>query len=182
LGIAVVKGYVWRHVKQEGAKVFIRGIRSWEKDGHDERSLQILNTWGPLVLGPLWWPIPTMFLEGNPEYNHVSSTLIRNICRTKDEKEALEDVSRLVPRVIAEDVTRFYGADKWKADEDKTLTDAVLAHGGKNWKEIAAQLPGRSETKCRSRWHNTLDVDSKSARVGKWTPDEKLKDAVLAHG
>jgi phosphopantetheine adenylyltransferase len=116
--IAVVKGYVWRHVKQEGAKVFVRGIRSWEKDGHDERSLQILNTWGPLVLGPLWWPLPTIFLEGQPEYNHVSSTLIREICRTKDEKEALEDVSRLVPRAIAEDVTRFYGAEDYSGKRD----------------------------------------------------------------
>jgi hypothetical protein len=32
------------------SKVFVRGIRSW-KDGHDERSLQILNTWD-LGLGP----------------------------------------------------------------------------------------------------------------------------------
>jgi phosphopantetheine adenylyltransferase len=111
LVIAVVTGYIWRHVKREGANVFIRGIRSWEKDGHDEQSLQILNTWGPLVMGPLWWPLPTIFLEGKPIYNHVSSTLIRDICRTKDANEAQEEVARLVPRSIAEDVTRFYGAE-----------------------------------------------------------------------
>ena len=60
--------------------MFFRGIRSWEKDGSDERQLQILNTWGPMLLGPLVWPIPTIYLEGNPKYNHVSSTLIRKLC------------------------------------------------------------------------------------------------------
>jgi phosphopantetheine adenylyltransferase len=107
--VQVVKGYIWRHVKGEGALLFVRGIRSWRKDGVDERSLQILNTWGPLLLGPLWWPLPTIFLEGKPEYNHVSSTLIRDICKTQDANSAREELSRLVPRSIVTDVARLYG-------------------------------------------------------------------------
>jgi pantetheine-phosphate adenylyltransferase len=79
--VKVVQGYIWRTVKRDGAEIFFRGIRSWEKDGKEEQALQILNTWGPLVLGPLWWPLPTMFLKGKPEYNHVSSTLIRDLCQ-----------------------------------------------------------------------------------------------------
>ena len=105
--LAVVKGYIWRRVKREGAQIFFRGIRSWEKDGKEERSLQILNTWGPLVLGPLWWPLPTVFLEGKPEYNHVSSTLIRDLC--SDGAFRVEDLYRLVPQSIAKDVSDLYG-------------------------------------------------------------------------
>jgi phosphopantetheine adenylyltransferase len=103
----VVGGYIWRTVKKQGVQLFVRGIRSWEKDGADERSLQILNTWGPLLLGPLWWPIPTIFLEGKPEYNHVSSTLIRNLCRKGE--ESVSELSSLVPQCIVDDVVRMYG-------------------------------------------------------------------------
>jgi len=78
----VVDGYIWRYAKRVGATLFFRGIRSWEKDGKDERILQILNTWGPLLYGPLYIPITTVYIEGDPKYNHVSSTLIRTICST----------------------------------------------------------------------------------------------------
>jgi hypothetical protein len=43
---------------------------------------------------------------------------------------------------------------KWTADEDKNLKDAVRAHGGKNWKGIAALVPGRTKAQCRTRWTN----------------------------
>jgi phosphopantetheine adenylyltransferase len=105
---SVVEGYIWRYAKREGATVFFRGIRSWEKDGSDERALQILNTWGPLLLGPLCWPIPTMYLEGNPKYNHVSSTLIRNLCsKGTEDKEALVE---LVPSNVTGTVAELYCA------------------------------------------------------------------------
>ena len=103
--IAAVSGYIWRFAKRKGASIFFRGIRSWEKDGKDERSLHFLNTWGPLVLGPTW-PIPTIYLEGKPEYNHVSSTLIRNICRGGD--CTTETLSSLVPSQIEKQVTILY--------------------------------------------------------------------------
>jgi phosphopantetheine adenylyltransferase len=87
--------------------IFFRGIRSWEKDGKDERALQILNTWGPLLLGPLVWPVPTMYLEGNPKYNHVSSTLIRSLCSKSgtENQKALED---LVPPNVVDLVAKLY--------------------------------------------------------------------------
>jgi hypothetical protein len=75
---------------------------------------------------------------------------------------------------------------KWTAAEDKMLKDAVLAHGGKNWKEIATLVPGRTKMQCRNRWCDALvsNIDPATARAGKWTADEDkiLKDAVATHG
>jgi pantetheine-phosphate adenylyltransferase len=113
--VKVVEGYIWRTVQREGAQLFFRGIRTWEKDGPEERALQILNTWGPLVLGPLWWPIPTIFLQGNPEYNHISSTLIREICQAEnDTKKRCDQLQKLVPKSISKDVAVLYGKGKKK--------------------------------------------------------------------
>ena len=110
--LLVVDGYIWRYAKRVNATIFFRGIRSWEKDGKDEQSLQILNTWGPLVLGPLYYPIPTIYLEGHPKYNHVSSTLIRNICKIKDGggNKDIAALTELVPSEIATRVAQLYCA------------------------------------------------------------------------
>ena len=71
--------YIWRIVKRQGASLFLRGIRTWEQDGRDERKLQFQNIYGPIILGPLWYPIPTIFMQGSPQYNHISSTYLRNL-------------------------------------------------------------------------------------------------------
>jgi hypothetical protein len=42
---------------------------------------------------------------------------------------------------------------KWTPDEDDKLKDTVERHGGKNWDEITALVPGRSQKQCRNRWH-----------------------------
>ena len=106
-------------MKRQGADIFVRGIRSWDKDGAEERSLQILNTWGPIVFGPLWWPVPTIFVEGKPDYNHVSSTLIRDLCssRSTGDKQASatvnicrDQLATLVPDSVVDDVALLYGA------------------------------------------------------------------------
>lgn len=129
--VEVVDGYIWRYAKRVGATLFFRGIRSWEKDGNDERILQILNTWGPLLYGPLYIPIPTIYIEGDPKYNHVSSTLIRTICSSSsstgtssktsnstDEQQQQQDeqkknieasLSELVPSQVVEKVAKLYG-------------------------------------------------------------------------
>jgi cytidyltransferase-like protein len=77
--VQIVEGYIWKIVQRQGAQLFVRGIRSWAQDGPDERKLQWQNIWGPLVLGPLWYPLPTLYLQGIPKYNHISSTYIRTI-------------------------------------------------------------------------------------------------------
>lgn len=117
--LQVVDGYIWRYAKRVGATLFFRGIRSWEKDGKDERYLQILNTWGPIVYGPLAIPIPTLYIEGDPEFNHVSSTLIRSICDShsgddddEQKKNTEASLSVLVPSEIAGKVAKLYGAKR----------------------------------------------------------------------
>jgi hypothetical protein len=44
----------------------------------------------------------------------------------------------------------------WTVDEDSKLKDAVQTHGGKNWDGIAALVPGRARSQCRSRWQFLL--------------------------
>ena len=88
-----------------------RGIRSWEKDGKEEHALHILNTWGPLVLGPTW-PIPSHYLEGQPEYNHISSTLIRNLllgAAQEDSRPIVKaELAKLIPEAIVDDTMALY--------------------------------------------------------------------------
>jgi myb proto-oncogene protein len=74
---------------------------------------------------------------------------------------------------------------KWTADEDTKLSEAVGAHGGKNWEAISAQVPGRTKEQCYHRWHKKLvsNIDPTTTRLGQWKEDEynKLRDAVGAH-
>jgi phosphopantetheine adenylyltransferase len=119
----VIPGYIWRTVQREGARVLYRGIRTWDMDGPDERKLQILNTWGPLVLGPLWWPLPTVFLQGDPQYAHISSTLIREVCSSnpsiniRAQLQVESKLQSLVPSCIVQDVMQLYGDDNSKRND-----------------------------------------------------------------
>lgn len=112
------------------AKIFFRGIRTWEKDGNEERALHKLNLWGPLLLGPMKWPLPTHYLEGNPKYTSLSSTFIRDRCEkiistetgnngdsgrslsgsgsgNNDDNSKL-DLSGLVPKEVEKDIVIAY--------------------------------------------------------------------------
>jgi phosphopantetheine adenylyltransferase len=114
----VVTGYIWRYAKKHGASIFFRGIRSWSRDGAEERHLQVLNTWGPLLYGPLFWPVPTIYLQGKPEYNDISSTMIRELCHQRDSGLSpiasasngtlLAKLEDLVPASVAEEVAKLY--------------------------------------------------------------------------
>jgi hypothetical protein len=90
--------------------------------------------------------------------------------------------------VLHPSIDRATGCNgKWIAVEDSKLKDAVHMHGGKNWKEIALLVPGRTKQQCCDRWHDALDpsIDrTPPGRTGKWAEDEdsKLKDAVQTHG
>jgi hypothetical protein len=68
---------------------------------------------------------------------------------------------------------------KWKAEEDAKLTDAVKKRG-KDWARVAALVPGRTNTQCRQRWVEGLDLEIS----GKWVVEEdaKLTGAVKEHG
>jgi hypothetical protein len=75
---------------------------------------------------------------------------------------------------------------KWTADEDEQLKVAFQRHDGKNWREIATMIPGRTTKQCANRWHESLNpsVDRTPLRAGKWSADEDetLIDAVQRHG
>jgi myb proto-oncogene protein len=43
---------------------------------------------------------------------------------------------------------------KWAENEVIKLKDAVRTNGGKNWRAIAALIPGRVESQCLSRWQS----------------------------
>ena len=124
----VVTGYIWRYARTQNAALFFRGIRTWAADGPEERQLQILNSWGPLLLGRIW-PLRTIFLEGDPRYRDVSSTRTRMICKdirrrggggrrgdgaNDDDDElsrSVEELSRLVPRCVVDRIVEAYGTD-----------------------------------------------------------------------
>lgn len=126
----VVTGYIWRYAREQGASLFFRGVRTWTVDGREERQLQILNSWGPLLLGRIW-PLRTIFLEGDPRYRNVSSTRTRKICDdvrrirrgcgeggAKNDDDDDDELSRsvdelmtLVPRCVVDGIVEAYGTD-----------------------------------------------------------------------
>jgi myb proto-oncogene protein len=69
----------------------------------------------------------------------------------------------------------------WKPEEDAKLTVAVN-EVGKEWVRVAAMVPGRTDTQCRSRWVTCL-VFAIFYR-GKWSleEDSKLTEAVKELG
>ena len=112
----MVQGYIWRYAKSINAKRFYRGIRTWEQDGAEEQGLHTLNTWGPIVYGPLTWPVPTVYLEGVPQFRAISSTRIRELTQvvgaegggTSNEATKRNELERLVPLEIVPEVNRLY--------------------------------------------------------------------------
>ena len=107
----VVEGYIWRYAKKQNATLFFRGIRTWAADGAEERHLSILNSWGPLLLGPVW-PLRTIFLEGDPRYRDVSSTVVRGLCAEIKSGQLSQDderLSRLIPGSVMKSVIEAYG-------------------------------------------------------------------------
>ena len=50
--------------------------------------------------------------------------------------------------------------------QDIILRKAVDIHGGKNWKQIATFLPGKTEVQCLHRWTKVLDPQ---LTKGPWT-------------
>jgi phosphopantetheine adenylyltransferase len=107
--VVVVDYYIWRYAKEINATIMFRGIRSWERDGKEERSLYLLNTWGPIVCGPFYWPLPTYFLEGDPDYNHISSTFIRDLCKQDNESNRTL-LASLVPRIVVPEIFKLYSS------------------------------------------------------------------------
>jgi uncharacterized protein (DUF2237 family) len=96
--------------------------------------------------------------------------------------------SSLIARIVRFD---FFRA---RSGTDAKPTSAVTTTSEKkwdndyktNWAAVAALVPSRTSSQCRTRWNDALDptIDRVSGRAGKWTAVEniKLKDAVQTHG
>jgi pantetheine-phosphate adenylyltransferase len=81
-------GLAVRFVRDSGARVIIRGVRSLG-DIEAEFTMTLANR----KLDP---DVETVFLMAGDEYSHVSSTLIKQIAPLADD----EELSRFVPRTI----------------------------------------------------------------------------------
>ncbi|CAH0480694.1 unnamed protein product [Peronospora belbahrii] len=61
-----------------------------------------------------------------------------------------------VPGTPNTPATRKATPRRWTKEEDDALRSAVESHREKNWKAIAAQVPGRNHTQCLQRWTKVL--------------------------
>jgi phosphopantetheine adenylyltransferase len=123
-----VPGYIWRWAKKNGVSTMFRGIRSWEKDGSDERKLHVLNTLGPIFLGPLSAPVPTVYLQYDPSSavevteqtsdkppptRALSSTYLRSLAREcchNNGTGGKEQLNQCLPSAVVDSVISLYGS------------------------------------------------------------------------
>lgn len=61
------------------------------------------------------------------------------------------------------------------------LKKAVSLHDGKNWKQIASYIPGKTEVQCLHRWTKVLNPN---VTKGPWTTEEdnRVVELVALHG
>ena len=104
---SVVGDYIWCYAKSKGVQILFRGIRTWERDGREERSLLKLNLWGPFLVERTW-SLQTCYLEGKPELVDISSTLIRNLCTGDIMEESVKALESFVPKEVAQDLYHAY--------------------------------------------------------------------------
>lgn len=76
-----------------GARYIIRGLRN-ASDFDYEKTISQLNT----IIGK---DLETLFLISQPEYNHISSTIVREIIKGGG------DVSAFIPKIILENIENY---------------------------------------------------------------------------
>ncbi|CAK8992774.1 Transcription factor MYB3R-2 (Myb-related protein MYB3R-2) (OsMYB3R-2) [Durusdinium trenchii] len=78
----------------------------------------------------------------------------------------------------AGNVKKCRHGERWTEEQDEALKQAVQIHDEKNWKKVAALVPGRNHVQCLQRWRKVLQP---GLRKGAWTEEEDsmLKDIVL---
>jgi pantetheine-phosphate adenylyltransferase len=86
--VKLFEGLAVRFVREQGARVIVRGIRSLS-DIESEFTMTLANR----KLDP---DIETVFLMADEEFTHVSSSLIKQITPLADD----EELARFVPRAI----------------------------------------------------------------------------------
>jgi hypothetical protein len=98
------------------------------------------------------------------------------LLRPREVKQQMESISKLGNAKLVRSTStgsasgkRRASMGKWTEQEDDLLRAAVEDHSGKNWKKIAARLPGRSDVQCLHRWQKVLKP---GLIKGPWTPQE----------
>lgn len=89
-----------------------------------------------------WHRLRKMYMGPDPQgkWDQTKSWLL------EASEKAIEAIET-VPIPEPADRARF----AWTAEEDQLILDGVKAHGCK-WRQIVAQLPGRSDSSARNRW------------------------------
>lgn len=97
------------------------------------------------------------------------SVLLNNLARQNDYDDDVESDDSDDER--APNVKKAEKA-KWTPEEDDVLRHAVEQQHGKNWKQIAKYLVGKTEVQCLHRWTKVLNPN---LTKGPWTEEEDLK-------
>lgn len=111
---------------------------------------------------------PSVLMDGYPPNNNrIFSTLSSNLSSDDDDDDG--------------DSTKRSSRGKWTTEEDEILRNAVMKHGGRNWKKISEYLDGRTDVQCLHRWQKVLRP---GLVKGPWTSeeDESVVELVEKHG
>ncbi|KAL6974753.1 Transcription factor MYB3R-2, partial [Sarracenia purpurea var. burkii] len=64
--------------------------------------------------------------------------------------------------------TRRSSQAGWTEEEDNLLGEVVKKYNGRNWKQIAEFIPGRTDVQCLHRWQKVLNPELVK---GPWTKE-----------
>jgi pantetheine-phosphate adenylyltransferase len=92
--ISYFEGLTVKFCEQQNARFLLRGLRN-ASDFDYEKTISQLNT----IIGN---DVETIFLISQPEYSHISSTIVREIIKGKG------NVAPFVPAIISDDLNKNY--------------------------------------------------------------------------
>lgn len=106
IGATNAKVWIWGDVifklaKQLRASCLYRGIRTWPEDGKAERYLEVQNICWPMI-STCGAPMRTYYIQGPPQFDAVSSTLLRERLKSG---ASIDDI---VPPSVADFVRSAY--------------------------------------------------------------------------
>eukprot|EP00744_Colponema_vietnamica_P001441 GILI01002385.1.p1 GENE.GILI01002385.1~~GILI01002385.1.p1 ORF type:complete len:517 (-),score=176.57 GILI01002385.1:320-1870(-) len=132
------------------------------------------HQYNPLTLPPIYDTnsviagLDNSHLEGLYQVGYAQSV---NVAAQYASVEEAENLTDDVINASGEKIPKKTG--KWSPEEDEMLRQVVAKYGGKQWKKISEQVPGRSSIQCLHRWTKILQP---GLIKGPWTLQE---DAIL---
>lgn len=89
------------------------------------------------------------FQSEKSKKNHLKAEIDENVNNEQQNKKKLK-------------------GNNWSQNEDEMLKNAVSMYSGRNWKDIAAMVPGRTHSQCSQRWRRIQPFKNRQA----WTKEE----------